>query len=128
MSSVRLAARVTALLLVALGLAACTSAATGPGAPPPPVVRISAFEYAFDPATVEVDAGPVRFAVTNTGTVEHEFEILDADGGVVDEVEGLVPGLTRQLTVDLEPGRYTYVCRIAGHEQAGMKGILTVDG
>lgn len=128
MSSVRLAARVTALLLVALALAACTSAATGPGATPPPIVRISAFEYAFDPATVEVDAGSVTFAVTNTGTVEHEFEILDADGGVVDEVEGLVPGLTRQLTVDLKPGRYTYVCRIAGHEQAGMKGILTVDG
>jgi iron uptake system component EfeO len=114
-------------LLLALGLAACGGAASGP-AGSVPVVLISAHEYAFDPSTVEIETGPVRFEVTNTGTVEHELEIIDAGGTVVDEVEGLVPGLTRELTVDLEPGTYTYVCRIAGHEEAGMKGTLTVAG
>jgi iron uptake system component EfeO len=128
MSPHRRAAPMAGLALV-LGavLASCGGAASEP-AGSAPVVRIAAFEYAFDPSTVEVGAGPVTFEITNTGTVEHEFEILDAGDGVVDEVEGLVPGLTRGLTVDLDPGTYTYVCRIAGHEEAGMKGTLTVGG
>jgi iron uptake system component EfeO len=129
MAVVRQAASAAGLItLLAIGLAACGGSTAGSSASTAPVVRISASEYAFDPATVDVGAGPVTFEVTNAGTVEHEFEILDADDGVVDEVEGLVPGLTRDLTVDLEPGTYTYVCRIAGHEAAGMKGTLTVDG
>jgi iron uptake system component EfeO len=115
-------------LLLAIGIAACGGSTSGSAASAAPVVQISAFEYAFDPSTVEIGAGPVTFAVTNTGTIEHEFEILDVDGRVVDEVEGLVPGLTRDLTVTLEPGSYTYVCLIAGHGEAGMKGSLTVDG
>jgi iron uptake system component EfeO len=128
MSLIRRATPVAGLVTVlGIGLAACSGSGAGPASSPASVVDISAFEYAFDPSTVEVHEGPVTFEVTNTGTVEHEFEILNADGGVVDEVEGLVPGLTRDLTVDLQPGIYTYVCRIAGHEQAGMTGTLTVD-
>ena len=45
---------------------------------------------------------------------------------VVDEIEGLVPGLDRTLTVDLAAGDYTYVCKLAGHDAAGMHGTLTV--
>ncbi len=115
-------------IALGVGLAACGGSGAGGTSVPATVVQISAFEYAFDPSTVEVDQGKVTFEVTNTGTVEHEFEILDADGAVVDEVEGLVPGLTRDLTVDLQPGTYSYVCQIAGHEEAGMKGALIVDG
>ena len=65
--------------------------------------------------------------MTNEGTEEHEFEIFKGDQ-VVDEIEGLVPGLDRTLTVNLDAGDYTYVCKLAGHESAGMKGALTVTG
>ena len=82
---------------------------------------------ALDPATISVPAGPVTFRVRNTGSVEHEFEIFEGDA-VVDEVEGLVPGLVKDLTVTLEAGEYTYVCKLAGHEEAGMTGALTVTG
>ncbi len=122
-----LAVGASLLIAVSIGIAACSSAGSPASAPGSagPVVAISAYEYAFDPDHVDVEAGEVTFSVTNTGTVEHEFEILDGDR-VVDEVEGLVPGVTRQLTVDLEPGTYTYVCQLAGHQQAGMQGTLTV--
>jgi iron uptake system component EfeO len=117
--------------LVALAVAACSSntgasatpAGSVPAAPAP--IAVAASEYRFDPATLTAPAGEVTFRVTNTGTVEHEFEIFEGDQ-VVDEVEGLVPGLTRDLKVTLEPGAYTYVCKLAGHEEQGMKGTLTV--
>ena len=77
--------------------------------------------------TITVPAGEVTFDVTNAGTVEHEFEIFKGDD-VVDEIEGLVPGLSRRSTVTLAPGDYTFACKLAGHDQAGMTGTLTVTG
>ncbi len=37
-----------------------------------------------------------------------------------------MPGLTRDLTVTLDAGDYTYVCKLAAHDTLGMKGNLTV--
>ena len=77
--------------------------------------------------TISVAAGQVTFEVTNNGTEEHEFELFKGDI-VVDELEGLVPGLTRTLPVTLEAGEYTFACKLAGHDLAGMTGTLTVTG
>ena len=88
-------------------------------------IEVGAREFAFDPSELTVKPGTVTFAVRNTGEIEHEFEILQGDD-VIDEVEGLVPGLQRDLTVELAAGAYRYVCRLAGHEEAGMTGTLTV--
>jgi len=74
-----------------------------------------------------VTAGELTFEVTNNGTEEHEFELFKGDI-VVDELEGIVPGLTRTLPVTLEAGDYTFACKLAGHDQLGMKGTLTVMG
>jgi iron uptake system component EfeO len=90
-------------------------------------VAVRATEFRFEPAAITVPSGEITFDVTNAGTVEHEFEIFKGDV-VVDEVEGLVPGLSRSLAVTLEPGDYTFVCKLAGHDQAGMTGTLTVTG
>jgi iron uptake system component EfeO len=90
-------------------------------------VAVEASEFKFDPSTITVAAGEVTFSVKNVGALEHEFEIFEGDR-VIDEVEGLVPGLTKNLTVTLEAGAYTYVCKLAGHEEQGMTGTLTVSG
>ena len=37
-----------------------------------------------------------------------------------------VSGGSDTLTVKLKPGTYTFYCPVPGHEQAGMKGTLTV--
>jgi iron uptake system component EfeO len=126
-----LASIVLAVLPVLAVLAACGG---GPGATPGPAtsvpsgtIAVSAKEYAFTPSTISVPVGSVTFAVKNDGTQEHEFEIFRGET-VVDEIEGLVPGLTKDLTVTLAAGDYTFMCKLNGHDLLGMKGTLTVSG
>ena len=125
------AAAVTSALVIAVIAAGCGGSSSGSPAAGassiPGAIKIAASEYKFTPATLTTASGSVTFEVTNAGTTEHEFEILKGET-VIDEVEGLVPGLTRNLTVTLQPGDYTYVCRLAAHDTLGMKGALTVTG
>lgn len=88
-------------------------------------VDVEVVDYAFMPSAITVPAGEITFVLTNNGTQEHEFEIFKGDA-VVDEAEGLVPGLARDFVVTLPAGDYTYVCKLADHEARGMKGTLTV--
>ena len=127
MSLLTHARRWSAILGVALVVAACGSTPRGSAAPAPSgAIAIEATEYKFTPSTVTVPAGDVRFSVKNAGTVEHEFEIFKGDQ-VVDEIEGLVPGLTKEATFNLTAGQYTFMCKLSGHDQLGMKGTLTVN-
>ena len=119
-------------LVAAASLAACggTAASAAPPTPVPSgVVAVQASDssgaYTFTPSALTVPAGSVTFSVRNAGKEEHEFEIFKGET-VVDEIEGLVPGLTKQLTVTLAAGDYTFVCKLNGHDIAGMKGTLTV--
>ena len=88
--------------------------------------------------------GAVTFAVTNTGTVMHEFVILKTDitegslppsadepgtaeeVGHVDEIEDIAPGTAKQLTVVLEAGKYVLICNEPGHYAAGMHASFTI--
>jgi iron uptake system component EfeO len=125
-------AQLVAVALGAIGIiAACSGApaSAGPATPVPSnVVAVEAAKdgpYKFTPSTILVPAGTVTFSVRNAGNEEHEFEIFKGET-VVDEIEGLVPGLTKQLTVTLAAGDYTFACKLNGHDQLGMKGTLTV--
>jgi iron uptake system component EfeO len=117
-------------LAIAAVLAACGggNATSGPPASlAAGTFAVEAKNYSFTPSTLSVPAGDVTFRVTNTSTEEHEFEIFQGDT-VKDEIEGLVPGLTLDLTVPLEPGEYQFKCLLNGHDQLGMTGTLTVTG
>ena len=119
-----------AALVFAFGFAACGGAVTSlaPATPPPSgTVLVEAKEHVFTPSTITIPAGAVTFSVRNGGNEEHEFEVFKGET-VVDEIEGLVPGLTKNLAVTLEAGEYTFVCLLNGHDQLGMKGTLTVTG
>ena len=120
-----------AVLLALPVLAACTenagSGGSGDAAADDRTITVTSSDDACEISGSEAAAGTLTFEVTNTGTTEHEFEIFKGEA-VVDEIEGLVPGLTKDLTVTLEAGDYTFVCKLAGHEEQGMKGTLTVTG
>jgi iron uptake system component EfeO len=131
--SARLAPRLASIGLLAgtvLALAACGGGSAEP-APATPVasgvVTVEAKEYAFTPSALSAPAGTVTFSVKNAGNEEHEFEIFKGET-VVDEIEGLVPGLIKDLTVTLAPGDYTFFCKLNGHDQLGMKGTIAITG
>jgi iron uptake system component EfeO len=113
----------------AASLVACSSssspAPSGGAGTTGQIVNVKASEFRFDPASISVPAGSVSFHVTNVGSVEHEFEVFKGDQAV-GEVEGLVPGLEKDLTLQLAAGDYTIACKLPGHFEQGMKGTLTV--
>jgi plastocyanin len=81
-------------------------------------------ELRFAKATLEAPAGEIRLVMENPSALEHNIAVrgdgLDEKGEVVGQ------GETSEVTVELEPGEYEFYCSVPGHEQAGMKGTLTV--
>ncbi|HEX6256636.1 MAG TPA: multicopper oxidase domain-containing protein [Euzebyales bacterium] len=81
-------------------------------------------EFAIQPAEVEVVSGST-VGVTNTGGIPHNIEVVDTDVATGD----LNAGESVDLDVSgLDPGTYTWICSIEGHEAAGMTGTLTLVG
>ena len=66
---------------------------------------------------------PNTVTLDNPSPVAHDIEI---EGNGVEEASELVTDGTASVTADLERGEYTYYCTVPGHEDAGMKGVLTV--
>ncbi|MEX0985274.1 MAG: plastocyanin/azurin family copper-binding protein [Actinomycetota bacterium] len=98
---------------------------------------------AFDPSSMHAETGEtIRFRVTNTGEVDHEFVLGDeatqgahaaqmgSDGSMhMDESNLLTvePGETRSLLWTFaEPGTVLYGCHVPGHYAGGMVGSIMV--
>ncbi|NYI41315.1 sulfocyanin-like copper-binding protein [Demequina lutea] len=103
---------------------------------------------------VDVPAGTVTLRLYNEGTITHELVVLPlADGQQVGERsvgadgrvsesgslgeasksggegagDGIEPGTTGWVTLNLPAGRYEIVCNIEGHYAAGMYTLLVVN-
>lgn len=101
----------------------------------------------------DAPAGTVTLRLYNAGTIKHELVVLPlADGqqiggrsvgahGAVGEADslgeasktgaegtgdGIEPGTTGWVTLDLPPGRYEIACNIENHYAAGMYTLLIV--
>lgn len=121
-------AAVASTLVITLVGCGTSGGPAGPAASVPAgAIAVTAKEYAFTPSALTAKAGSVTFFVTNAGAETHEFEIFKAgDANPLDEVENIVPGISRDLTVDLPAGDYTFICALNGHDTLGMKGTITV--
>jgi plastocyanin len=75
--------------------------------------------YTFKSASAK--AGKVTLESKNAASVPHNIALKGGPSGPV--VQG---GGTSKITADLKAGSYTFYCAVPGHEQAGMKGTLTV--
>jgi nitrite reductase (NO-forming) len=115
-------------------LAACTSAtATKPsdgtttGSATPQQLTVRAMDtMKFDPPTLSAKAGqPIQVTLDNTGQLAHDFSVTE---GVSQPIkDSTQPGQKAVTTFTIDkPGTYTYFCSEPGHEQAGMKGTLTI--
>lgn len=115
------------LLLAALPLvlAACTGSTSDSDGD---AIAVSSSDDACEVSTTEAAAGTVVFSVTNDGTDVTEFYLYGSDGQtVIGEVEDISPGLSRNLTVDVDPGDYVTACK-PGMTGDGIRGDFTVTG
>lgn len=136
-----------AIVVVMLLLAACgqnSGAATTVTR-----VEVTGTELSFTPAQVSARVGqPLTVAFKNTGAVEHDWAVLEmpvqdmhadaeegggthgheaADGSAPTVHVAAMPGNVTEVTFTPEQaGRYTVVCTVPGHKDAGMMGMLTV--
>lgn len=79
---------------------------------------------AFDTTKLDARAGSVTLRLSNSSTIVHNIAIEDADGKELAAGDLVGKGETSEITVDLEPGTYTYFCE--PHKSSGMTGTLTV--
>lgn len=110
-------------------------------------ILIKMGDVTFDPPTVAVRPGEVvRFVITNTSSIDHEFTLGDAAteedhrkemADMMDRGESMAhddpnaitvkSGQTRELTWKFrQGGQVEYDCNIPGHYEAGMSGLITV--
>ena len=78
----------------------------------------------WEPGSLSASAGSVTIKLVNESDIPHAVEV--EGNGVEEESENVTGGET-ELTVDLEPGEYTYYCPVGDHRQEGMEGTLTVE-
>jgi|SRR3954451_9224149 uncharacterized cupredoxin-like copper-binding protein len=78
----------------------------------------------FDKTTLSAKSGNVTITMDNPSSVQHGVAIKG--GGVTQSGSIVGQGGTSTVTAKLKPGKYEFYCPVPGHEQAGMKGTLTV--
>ena len=78
----------------------------------------------YDTTSLEANAGSVTIDFTNDSSLPHNVTL---DGpGVEDEGTDTITGSSTSVTLDLQPGNYTFYCSVDGHRAAGMEGELVV--
>ncbi|MFC7642204.1 imelysin family protein [Streptosporangium lutulentum] len=78
-------------------------------------------------AVSEVSSGTSTFAITNGGSKVTEFYVYAPGDRVMGEVENIVPGLTRDVIVELPAGTYETACK-PGMIGDGIRNPLKVSG
>ena len=93
-----------------------------------------------------IKSGKTSYTITNMGTVPHELLVFktdiapsafptDATGDITEEGAGVElvsdgdnidPSGSQTRSIDLSPGKYVFVCNIAGHFKQGMFTTVTV--
>ena len=79
----------------------------------------------FDKSSLSAKAGKVTLDMTNPSSVPHAIAVK---GSGVKQVgpTATTQGSSSSVSIKLKPGTYEFYCPVDGHEQAGMKGTLTV--
>jgi uncharacterized cupredoxin-like copper-binding protein len=115
------------------------------------VIRITAFDFGYQPDSVTVKRGEtVKFVVTNESRLRHELVLgpksvqmahdkemrnmspAEMAKDMKSDTNGITvpPGQTRTITwtFSSERKRIQFACHVPGHYQAGMHGVIHIDG
>ena len=115
---------VLSVLLASPGLAATTGGTAANANAKTIKVTLSEWKVQLSPD--EIPAGPVEFAVSNTGSIPHALEVEGR--GLERKTAQIQPGATAKLQLDLPAGRYEAYCPVGkgSHKMLGMLDHLTV--
>ena len=113
------------------------------------MVEVTAVDFAFEGIPDTLEPGETTFVLTNEGEVSHEITIgllpagwtieevalesSDSGTEIVGVIPPMDPGASDEVTIDLEPGRYGYICHVREgtngkeHYFSGMLGEFTVE-
>ena len=108
------------------------AAVTLAAAPPVPTrhdpvaVNVRLSEWKVELSQRPIAAGSVTFAVTNTGSIPHAFEVEGQ--GIEKATDVIMPGSSATLKLTLKPGNYDLYCPVGGdsHKHLGMEAHLRV--
>jgi len=132
----------TPLALLAILVASCGGAPEA--APTDSQVVAEMTDYKITVNVPSAKAGKIKIGVRNLAAMEHSFEVIKTDlpqdklpvdgasakakeDGKVGEIKSLPAGKSGAVTLDLQPGKYVFMCNIAGHYQLGMHTGFTID-
>jgi plastocyanin len=118
-------ARILALSLTMLFLAACggdgaTPASPGQTTEPAPGTTLVMKDNMFEPADFTIQSG-TRITLKNEGAALHNLTVEGQDFN-----KDVNPGETENEDFEIPAGSYTMFCRF--HRAQGMEGTLTVTG
>jgi uncharacterized cupredoxin-like copper-binding protein len=133
---------VAALAALALLVAACAQPAADAPAGSQVVAEMADYKITVNVSSVK--AGSIKIGVRNLGTMEHSFEVIKTDlppdklpvdgasakakeDGKVGGIASIAAGKSAAMTLDLTPGKYVFICNVAGHYQLGMHTGFTVE-
>jgi uncharacterized cupredoxin-like copper-binding protein len=80
---------------------------------------------AYDESTLNANAGAVDLQLDNPSSTQHDVCVRSDSGDELGCSDSTSQG-TADLSVDLPAGNYEFYCSEPGHEEAGMKGTLSV--
>jgi len=115
-----------AALAVVAGGSACTSTEDRGGSDTG-AIEVSASDDGCELSATDLDAGLHTFEVTNDGSQVTEFYVYAEGDRIMQEVENIGPGLTRELRVELPAGDYEGACK-PGMVGDGIRTPITVTG
>lgn len=94
------------------------------------VVQATLSEWKIALSQDSIPAGPVAFQVSNSGSVEHAFEVEGTQDNGEWETDALAPGGSVTMSLNLEPGVYEVYCPVnangTNHKERGMRTRLRV--
>jgi uncharacterized cupredoxin-like copper-binding protein len=84
-------------------------------------------ELAFSTTSLQAKAGNLTIDLDNPNpALPHDVCVDSQSGSELGCSEQVTNGATTLTLDNLKPGKYTFFCNVPGHEEAGMKGTLTV--
>lgn len=79
---------------------------------------------AFDTTELSAKAGQVTIDFDNPSPIAHNV-VIEENGKELAGFEPIAEG-EEEVSADLKPGTYTFLCTVPGHAEAGMEGTLVV--